>query len=58
MVPGISSAIKNADVDEKQLVVVESVIQSMTKKERTNPKILNGSRRKELHVEAEIQFKM
>ena len=48
MVPGISSAIKNADVDEKQLVVVESVIQSMTKKERTNPKILNGSRRKRI----------
>ncbi len=48
MVPGISSAIKNADVDEKQLVVVESIIQSMTKKERTNPKILNGSRRKRI----------
>lgn len=48
MVPGISSAVKNADVDEKQLVVVESVIQSMTKKERANPKILNGSRRKRI----------
>ncbi len=48
MVPGVGSAIKNADVDEKQLVVVESVIQSMTKKERTNPKILNGSRRKRI----------
>lgn len=48
MVPGISSAVKNADVDEKQLIVVESVIQSMTKKERTNPKILNGSRRKRI----------
>ena len=48
MVPGISSAVKNADVDEKQLVVVESIIQSMTKKERINPKILNGSRRKRI----------
>lgn len=48
MVPGISSAVKNADVDEKQLIVVESVIQSMTKKERSNPKILNGSRRKRI----------
>ncbi len=48
MVPGISSAVKNADVDEKQLIVVESVIQSMTKKERANPKILNGSRRKRI----------
>ena len=48
MVPGVSSAIKNADVDDKQLVRVESIIQSMTKKERTSPKILNGSRRKRI----------
>ena len=48
MVPGISTAVKNADVDERQLVVVESIIQSMTKKERSNPKILNGSRRKRI----------
>ena len=48
MVPGMGSAIKNADVDENQLVVVESIIQSMTKKERENPKILNGSRRKRI----------
>lgn len=48
MVPGVSSAIKNADVDDKQLVRVESIIQSMTKKERVSPKILNGSRRKRI----------
>ncbi|MCX7876006.1 MAG: signal recognition particle protein [Melioribacteraceae bacterium] len=48
MIPGIGSQIKNADVDDKQLVVVESIIQSMTKKERANPKILNGSRRKRI----------
>ena len=48
MVPGVSSAMKNADVDDKQLVRVESIIQSMTKKERVNPKILNGSRRKRI----------
>ncbi len=48
MVPGVSSAIKNADVDDKQLVRVESIIQSMTNKERISPKILNGSRRKRI----------
>jgi signal recognition particle subunit SRP54 len=48
MIPGVSSQLKNADVDDKQLVVVESIIQSMTKKERTNPKILNGNRRKRI----------
>ncbi|MDA3859590.1 MAG: signal recognition particle protein [Melioribacteraceae bacterium] len=45
MVPGIGTQIKNTDIDENQLVKVESIIQSMTKMERTNPKILNGSRR-------------
>ncbi|MCF6271419.1 MAG: signal recognition particle protein [Melioribacteraceae bacterium] len=45
MVPGIGASLKNADVDDNQLVKVESIIQSMTKKERANPKILNGSRR-------------
>ncbi|KAF0161196.1 MAG: signal recognition particle protein [Ignavibacteria bacterium] len=48
MVPGIGSQLKNADVDDKQLVVVESIIQSMTKYERSNPKILNGNRRKRI----------
>ncbi len=48
MVPGISSALKNTDVDDKQLVRVESIIQSMTKGERSNPKLLNGSRRKRI----------
>jgi len=45
MVPGLSSQMKNIDVDDKQLVKVESIIFSMTKSERKNPKILNGSRR-------------
>ncbi len=48
MIPGVGSQLKNADVDDKQLVVVESIIQSMTKQERTNPKILNGNRRKRI----------
>lgn len=48
MIPGVGAQLKNADVDDKQLIVVESIIQSMTKKERANPKILNGSRRKRI----------
>ncbi|MFA7288633.1 MAG: signal recognition particle protein [Melioribacteraceae bacterium] len=50
MIPGISSQVKNADVDDKQLVKVEAIVQSMTKKERMNPKILNGSRRKRIAI--------
>jgi signal recognition particle subunit SRP54 len=48
MIPGVSSAVKNADIDDKQLVKVESIIHSMTKEERAKPKILNGSRRKRI----------
>ncbi len=48
MIPGMNKALKNQEIDDKQLVVVESIIQSMTKEERSNPKILNGSRRKRI----------
>ncbi len=48
MMPGVSSAVKNADIDDNQLVKVESIIHSMTKDERAKPKILNGSRRKRI----------
>jgi signal recognition particle subunit SRP54 len=48
MIPGLGSSLKGADVDEKQLIRVESIIQSMTKIERNNPRILNGSRRKRI----------
>ncbi len=48
MIPGANKALKNTDIDDKQLVVVESIIQSMTKRERKNPEILNGSRRKRI----------
>jgi len=50
MIPGLSSSVKNADVDDNQLVKVEAIVQSMTRKERTNPKILNGSRRKRIAI--------
>lgn len=48
MIPGISSQIKNAQVDDKALVKVEAIIHSMTKEERSLPKVLNGSRRKRI----------
>lgn len=50
MIPGMNKSIKNADIDDKQIVKVESIIQSMTKLERKNPKVLNGSRRKRIAV--------
>jgi len=48
MLPGIPKEIRNAEIDEKQFLKIEAIIQSMTTKERTNPKILDGSRRKRI----------
>lgn len=48
MIPGIPAQMKNAQVDDNALVKVEAIISSMTKKERGNPKILNGSRRRRI----------
>ncbi|MFO7446099.1 MAG: signal recognition particle protein [Ignavibacteriaceae bacterium] len=45
MIPGLGSQIKNAQIDDKALVKVEAIINSMTPKERSAPKVLNGSRR-------------
>ncbi|KUG26626.1 signal recognition particle, subunit ffh srp54 [hydrocarbon metagenome] len=50
MIPGMNKSIKNADIDDKQIVKVESIIQSMTRQERKNPKVLNGSRRKRIAI--------
>ncbi|GLO65967.1 MULTISPECIES: signal recognition particle protein [Oceanobacillus] len=50
MIPGAGKmkGLKNAQFDEKQLGQVEAIIQSMTKKERQEPSIINGSRRKRI----------
>ncbi len=49
MMPGIKpGALKDANIDEKQMARTEAIILSMTKKERCNPDILNGSRRKRI----------
>ena len=43
MIPGLGG--KVGDVDEKDMKRTEAIIQSMTRQERENPEILNGSRR-------------
>ncbi|MCB0701590.1 MAG: signal recognition particle protein [Candidatus Kapaibacterium sp.] len=45
MIPGMDKQLRNVNVDDGAFKKVEAIIQSMTKKERTNPKIINGSRR-------------
>ena len=49
MVPGIGSkALRGAKIDEKQLDRTEAIICSMTKQERENPEIINGSRKRRI----------
>lgn len=49
MLPGMNNkALQNVEVDEKKLTHVEAIIKSMTKKERNDPSIINGSRRKRI----------
>jgi signal recognition particle subunit SRP54 len=47
MIPGLNK-IKNLEVDEKEFVKVEAIINSMTKKERRNHTIIDGSRRRRI----------
>ncbi|MED3989563.1 signal recognition particle protein [Priestia aryabhattai] len=50
MLPGANKVkgLKNLQVDEKQINHVEAIIRSMTKAEKTNPEIINSSRRKRI----------
>jgi len=51
LLPGVSKIkkqMKNAPIDEKIISTNEAIILSMTKKERENPKVINGSRKKRI----------
>ncbi|MEM8893092.1 MAG: signal recognition particle protein [Bacteroidota bacterium] len=45
MIPGVGKAIKDIDIDDESFKPIEAIIKSMTLEERTNPDIINGSRR-------------
>ena len=48
MIPGMSKAVRDVDIDEDAFKGIEAIIHSMTKKERENPSLLNGSRKKRI----------
>ena len=48
MIPGMGKAMKGLDIDDDAFVPIEAIIKSMTKDERANPDIINGSRRKRI----------
>ncbi len=48
MIPGVGKAIKDIDIDDNAFKGIEAIIQSMTAKERSNPDIINSSRRQRI----------
>jgi signal recognition particle subunit SRP54 len=48
MIPGMGKALKGLDIDDDSFKPVEAIIRSMTPKERQNPDIIDGRRRKRI----------
>jgi signal recognition particle subunit SRP54 len=48
LLPGVGSALKNVQIDDKQLDRVEGIVHSMTPEERRRPGIINNPRRKRI----------
>jgi signal recognition particle subunit SRP54 len=48
MIPGVGKAVKDLDIDDDAFKGIEAIIRSMTPEERSNPVLLNGSRRKRI----------
>lgn len=48
MIPGMSKAMKDIDVDDDAFKSIEAIIKSMTPAEREDPALINGSRRKRI----------
>ncbi|MBB4080996.1 signal recognition particle subunit SRP54 [Lewinella aquimaris] len=48
MIPGMSKAMKNIDIDDSAFGRVEAIIYSMTPQERADPALLNMSRKKRI----------
>ena len=48
MLPGVGKALRDVDIDNSAFKSVEAIILSMTKYERENPHVINGSRRKRI----------
>lgn len=53
MIPGA----KESDVDENEMKKIEAIINSMTKKERFNPEIINGSRKRRIAAGSGTQIR-
>ncbi len=48
MLPGAGAALGDVEIDERRLARVEAIIRSMTREERRNPKLIDGSRKRRI----------
>jgi signal recognition particle subunit SRP54 len=48
MIPGAGKMLKDVDIDDDAFKGIEAIIHSMTPEERSNPKIINSSRKKRI----------
>jgi signal recognition particle subunit SRP54 len=48
MIPGVSKMMKDVEIDDDAFKPIEAIIKSMTKKERANPDMIDGSRRRRI----------
>lgn len=48
MIPGMSKAVKNTEIDDNSFKPVEAIIHSMTPKEKSNPDVINPSRKQRI----------
>lgn len=56
MLPGMGRQLKDVDIDEKAMGRTEAIIYSMTKKERSNPDIINLQRKKRIAAGAGVDI--
>lgn len=55
MLPGMDKQLRDVDIDDRQMLRVEAIIKSMTKKEREKPDIINASRRRRIAAGAGVK---
>ena len=54
MIPGMGSKLQGIDIDDGMMDKTAAIIYSMTKEERANPKIINGSRKRRIAAGAGV----
>ena len=55
MLPGMDKQLRDVDIDDRQMLRIEAVIKSMTKKERAKPDMINASRRRRIAAGAGVK---